>query len=291
MHPHALPRLRFGLTWLVCGVLAGLGCQPPAGQGPGHRVQHLILTPEQEYSLGKQAYAEVLAKARKDDALLPSDSPQVERVKRVGDKIEKATHISLLMKEINLNEKDYKFAWEYSVIRSKQVNAFCLPGGFIAVYTGLLPVAEDDAELATVMSHEIAHALAHHANERIAREHKREMAIKAAAGALGRLPEGERHLLVGLLAGGTQIQGLSYDRQQESEADHIGLFLMTFAGYNPDEAIRFWERMEQMTRGTGHPPAILSTHPSNARRIAQLRAWVPQAKAAWNAYKTGNVVH
>lgn len=292
VRPRTAPRARLGLTCLIlAAVFSGSGCQPPAGQGPGHRAQSLILTPEQEYALGQKAYAEVLNKAREEGTLLPEDSPQVERVRAVGRKIEKAAQIPLLQREINLHEKDYKFAWQFNVIQSKQINAFCLPGGFIVVYTGLLPVAQNDAQLATVMSHEIAHALAHHANERIAREHKRDLAIRAAEGAFGKLPDTERRLLVGLLAGGTQLRGLSYDRQQESEADHIGLFLMTFAGYNPEEAVKFWERMQAMTRGSGQPPAILSTHPSNAKRIAQMRMWVPQAKAALRAYKAGRVVH
>jgi predicted Zn-dependent protease len=117
----------------------------------------------------------------------------------------------------------------------------------------------------------------------------RKRAVEAAAGSLGRMGEAERRLLIGLLAGGAQLQSLAYDRQQESEADHIGLFLMTFAGYDPDEALRFWQKMEQLSARRGRPPAILSTHPSDAKRIEQLRQWIPQAKAGKKAFDEGRV--
>jgi predicted Zn-dependent protease len=114
-------------------------------------------------------------------------------------------------------------------------------------------------------------------------------AIEAATGGLGRMSPGERRFLIGLLAGGAELNSLKYDRQQESEADHIGLFLMTFAGYDPDQALAFWQRMERLSAERGHPPAILSNHPSDAQRIAQIRKWIPQAKAALRAYEEGRV--
>ncbi len=243
---------------VVCGtVFAGAGCAPPEeGSGPGRRQQYLGLSPEQEYKLGVQAYQQILDQAREKDALLPTNSRTVQHVREVGARIAKAVRIEPLQREINLHLKGYTFDWEFNIIRSKEVNAFCLPGGKVAVYTMLLRVVENDSQLATVLSHEIAHALAHHSNERLTREE---------SGRVGWLMD------------------KAYDRQQESEADHIGLFLMTFAGYDPDEALVFWQRMQQLQRG-GEPPEILSNHPSDARRIRQLRAWVPQAKAAKVAY-------
>src|SRR5439155_20104170 len=135
---------------------------------------------------------------------------------------------------------------EFNVLENDQVNAFCLPGAKVAVFTGLLRVAEKDDWLATVMSHEIAHALAHHASERIARQQKMERAAEAAAGVLGGMDPGERKELIGLLAAGAQFGSLPFDREQESEADHIGLFLMTFAGFDPKQAVVFWERMQEV---------------------------------------------
>jgi predicted Zn-dependent protease len=261
------------------------GCDTGQGEGPGHRSQRLALTPEQELSLGTQAYREVLSKSR----VLPASRPEVERVRGVGRRIVEATKIKPLLQEINLHVEQEYMAWEFNVLDDKQINAFCLPGGKVAVFTGLLPVAENDDELATVMSHEIGHALAHHASERIAREQMYQRAIQVAGGTLGSLDPQKRKQLIGLLGAGAQANSLSYDRMQESEADHIGLFLMTFAGYKPEEAIRFWERMQQATAGHGRPPEILSDHPSDARRIAQLKEWLPNAKAAKKAYDDGRV--
>jgi predicted Zn-dependent protease len=270
--------------------LAG-GCAPPGppgggdGEGPGHRAQRLGLTPEQEYELGVKAYKEILAKSR----VVPS-GPEVRQVERVGRRIAKAAENTDLQHEINLHLEGYRFDWEFRVLRDPQVNAFCLPGGKIGVYTGLLKlVGDNDDMLAAVLGHEVAHALAHHANERITREAMRQHAIEAAGGGVGNMDPGHRRLLLGILTGASQFETLRHDRQQESEADHIGVFLMAFAGYDPDAAVAFWERMEEASQGRGHPPEILSTHPSDARRIAQLRQWVRQAKAALAAYKAGRI--
>lgn len=240
-------------------ILTGPGCAPPGeegGSGPGHRRQILGLTPEQEYDLGQKAYRQILAEARQKDALLPANSQKVDLVRRVGERIVKAVENKPLQREINLHLEGYRFDWQFNVIRSKQVNAFCLPGGRVCVYTGLLAIVNNDDQLATVLSHEIAHALAHHANERITTEES------------GRV---------------NWLFRQAYDRQQESEADHIGLFLMTFAGYDPEQALMFWQRMERVSQG-GQLPEILSNHPSDRRRIAQMRTWIPQAEAAKQAF-------
>jgi predicted Zn-dependent protease len=260
--PSYAPRNRVGrigrFVLVVLGiVLAGPGCaQQEGGPGPGHRQQHLGLSPKKEYELGVEAYQQILEEAREKNALLPADSPETRRVRRVGERIVKAVQIEPLQREINLHLKGYRFDWEFNVLRSRQINAFCLPAGKVAVFTGLLRVVANDDQLATVLSHEIAHALAHHANERITRSESGQV---------------------------NWLFNKAYDRQQESEADHIGLFLMTFAGYDPDETVAFWQRMQQAQRG-GELPEILSDHPSDRRRIEQLRAWVSQAKAAKVAY-------
>ncbi len=275
---------RFIVIWCVTVTigLAGLGCGNR--QGPGHRSQTLALTPKQEYSLGEQAYQEVLAKSQ-----VVHGGPQVERVRRVGERIAKAAQIEPLQREINLHLKGYKFDWEFNVLRDDHVNAFCLPGGKVAVFTGLLPVAQNDDQLATVMSHEIAHALAHHASERIARQQKLERAAEAASGLLGQIAPQERKQLIGLLAAGAQFGSLPFDRKQEAEADRIGIFLMTFADYDPRQAVVFWERMQAIADRRGHVPEILSDHPSDAHRIAAIKKWVPLALAGKKAYDEGRV--
>jgi predicted Zn-dependent protease len=180
------------------------------------------------------------------------------------DRIVQAVEIEPLQREINLRIRGFRFDWEANVLKDDRVNAFCLPGGKVFVFTGILPLAQSDDQLATVMSHEIAHALAHHASERIAREQQ------AGGGIL------------------TALGNLRHSREQESEADHIGVFLMTFAGYDPHQAVNFWERMAQRMGGQ-HPPEFISDHPSDEHRIAAMKQWVPKAIAGKNAYDEGRI--
>jgi predicted Zn-dependent protease len=297
--PFRTPRRRSRKWAVVIGMAAvltvtGLGCMPGGQgprQGPGHRRQRLLLTPEQELSLGRQAYKEVLDKARQEGTLLPQSDPRVQRVRRVGERIKRAAYIRPLQREINFDVSNYHYDWNFNVIRSNQVNAFCLPACEVVVYTGLLQVADTDDQLATVIGHEVAHALAHHASERLARENMFGRAVEAATGnAMSQLPDGIRKKLLGLLAGGAQLFTRKYDREQESEADHIGIFLMTFARYDPDQALFFWQKMSRLAADHPHPPAILSTHPSDAQRIKQIRAWIPYARAGLRAYDSGDYV-
>ncbi len=259
---------RFGVRLVVLGLVAvGLaGCEvgvppPPQGQGPGHRQQRLALSPQQELQLGRQAYREILENPD-SGRVLPADSPQTQRARHVARRIIQAASIEPLLREINL-PPHASYEWEVNVLDNRQVNAFCLPGGKIGVFTGLLHVVQNDDQLATVLSHEIAHALAHHTSERLA-HHEFNAGV------------------------GGAIWGKAFERHEESEADHIGLFLMTFAGYDPEQAVQFWERMEALT-GRQRMPEILSDHPSDARRIADIKAWVPRARAAKQAYDEGRI--
>jgi predicted Zn-dependent protease len=242
-------RVTVAACMVAAFVVAGCSDQQP-GEGPGHRSQPLAISPQQELELGRAAYREILAKSQ-----VVRSGPQVDRVRKVGGRIAGVVAIEPLMREINLHVAPGEFEWEYSVLENDQINAFCLPGGKICVFTGLLGVVRNDDQLAAVLSHEISHALAHHISERIARE---------------------RTVGHGLLS-------LSYDRQQESEADHIGIFLMTFAGYDPNQALAFWREMEAVA-GRAAVPEILSDHPSDARRLEQLKVWIPLAEAAKKAY-------
>ena len=263
--------------------MAPVACSSSPGEGPGHRAQTLALTPDQELSLGTKAYHEVLSKSH------VVTGPESLRISNIGNRITKAAEIKPLQREMNLHVDEFKWEWEYALLDNKQINAFCLPGGKVAVFTGLIPVAENDDQLATVLSHEIAHALAHHSSERIAREKMYDRAMTVANGALGSILPDERKALIGLLGAGAEARSLAYSRQQESEADHIGLFLMTFAGYDPEQAVRFWERMQQAGSGHMHPPEILSDHPSDEKRLAQLKQWVSHAQAAKQAWSEGRI--
>jgi predicted Zn-dependent protease len=273
---------------LVALAALAAGCQPPSGEGqgrgegPGHRTQWLDLSPEQEHALGVHAYRQILAKSR-----VVRGGPGVEQVQRVGRRIAQAAENKDLQREINLHLEGYRFDWEFNVLEDRQVNAFCLPGGKIGVFTGLLRLtAGNDDMLAAVLGHEVAHALAHHANERITREQMRRQALEVAVGGDGGMDPQRHNWLLEILTGTSE---LAYDRQEESEADHIGLFLMTFAGYDPDAAVAFWERMRRAAAGRSRLPEILSSHPSDEHRIAQMRQWVPLAKAAKKAYDEGRI--
>lgn len=278
---------------LILGVAAGMispGCEAAPPQGPGRRPQALALSPQSELSLGKQAYQEVLKQYRRR----PDSDPAVRKVREVGGNIERAAAIEPLQREINLRLKGYLFEWEYNVLENNQVNAFCMPGGKVAVFTGLLPVVETNGQidgdlLATVLAHEIAHALAHHSSERIARQQKYQTALEALNGALGGMEPEKRKQLIGVLSAGAQVGSLPYERQQEAEADHIGLFLMTFAGYDPNAAVKLWERMRERSSQGGQLPEILSDHPSDGHRIAKLKRWVSSAQNALAAYKAGRI--
>jgi len=255
-------RWRIVGVWLVCLLPSLVGCDmQPQGEGPGHRAQQLALSPEQELELGRKAYREVLGESR----ALPHDSKEVKRVTHVGERIATTTKIEPLMREINLHVSNYRFEWQFNVLEDRQVNAFCLPGGKVVVYTGLLHVVQNDDQLAAVLGHEIAHALAHHTSERLATQERQGGGLMAA------------------------LREKAYDRQQESEADHIGVFLMTFAGYDPHQAIVFWEEMKRLSEQRGRIPEILSDHPSDERRIAQLKEWVPKALAGKKAYDEGKI--
>jgi predicted Zn-dependent protease len=276
---------------LACGVLAALpGCDSggngsAANQGPGHRRQVLALTPDEELALGREAYQGILAKA---EVLSPSD-PVVVRVRQVGSRLVGATRIAPLMREINLREDGYQFEWEFNVIVSDGINAFCLPAGKVAVLTGFLEFVNSDDELATVLGHEMAHALAHHASERIAMNPSDLDALRAVGGRLRNLDESRRQSLISLLSAGAVLRSLSYNRFQESEADHIGVFLMTFEGYDPEAAVAFWERMHEASAGSVRLLEILSDHPTDERRLAQLQQWVPLAEGAKRAYDNGQI--
>lgn len=254
--------MRTAATLILLAVLAG--CAPPTaerpGAGPGGREQPLALSPRQELAVGRRAYRQVMEEY--GDRVLPASRPEVERVRRVTERLARASEIEPLQREIMLRVRGYRFEWEANVIRDSQINAFCLPAGKVFVFTGILPVVgRDDDYLATVLSHEIAHALAHHASERVAREQ----------------------------SGAGVFRSLQYDRMQESEADHIGVFLMPFAGYDPNKAVGFWQRMDRATGAGGRLPEFLSDHPNPAHRVRDLRGWAPQAAAAKRAYDEGRI--
>jgi predicted Zn-dependent protease len=194
-----------------------------------------------------------------------------KRVENVGMKIKTAAE-----RWLNANgHSNYLegYAWEYKLVESKEVNAWCMPGGKIVFYTGIMPICKDDAGMAAVMGHEVAHALANHGQQRMS------AGVLQQAGAVGVGSAETQQLAMTAYGATTQFGGmLPFSRAHESEADMIGLTLMAIAGYNPDNAVTFWERMAAQSGGQA-PPEFMSTHPSNATRIANIKSLIPQAKA------------
>ena len=224
------------------------------------RMSHVGMSRQEESALGFQSYRQVLSQAQTIDS-----GPEVDMVRRVASRLARAT-----------GKSGEGFEWAVSVIRDDQVNAFCLPGGKIVVYTGILPVAQNEAALATVMGHEMAHATSRHGAQRVFQQDLTQTAMTGLAVSLSDMDYEKQRAIMGALGAGAQFGVLMpFGRKHESEADEIGLFYMARAGYDPQESIRFWRRMEQSSRAG--PPEFLSTHPSHGTRIQQLEALMPKA--------------
>jgi predicted Zn-dependent protease len=208
-------------------------------------------------------------------AKLSSNQQQVNQVKTVGSRIQKA--VEQYMAQNNLSSQLEGFQWEFNLIDDpKTVNAWCMPGGKVAFYTGIMPICKDEAGVAVVMGHEVAHAIANHGRERMSQGLVANLGLSTMSAAMGQNPGMTKQILMQAVGVGTQVGMLKFSRQHESEADKIGLIFMAMAGYDPNEAVAFWERMDQMSGG-GAPPEWLSTHPSHSTRINDLKANMPEA--------------
>jgi predicted Zn-dependent protease len=239
-----------GMAFTLVGVLLG-GC---ATVPYTNRRQINFISEDEESRMGLEAYVDVRKKNK-----ISRNAETNALVERVGKRIAAAA-----------DKPEYQ--WEFTVIDDpKTVNAFCLPGGKIAVYTGILPLTKDDAGLAVVLGHEVSHALAHHGAERMSDQTL--MSLPLTVLTQGRSVESqiliEKAFGIGL--------SLPFSRKQESEADHIGLILMAKAGYDPRHAVEFWKRMAQEMQGKA-PPAFLSDHPSDAKRIQKIEEELPEAR-------------
>ncbi len=248
------------------------GCETNPYTG---RKQLLMTSIGQEMQMGAQAYNQV----KSDPQMRPSQDPrEVEPVKRVAARIVEAA------KRSKYAEMAKQFQWEVTVIKDdKTANAFALPGGKMAVYTGIFPMAKTEAGLAAVMGHEVVHALARHGAERMSQGQVTNTLLQVAGAAIGM--SGGNPMLgqatMAALGAGAQVGVLlPFSRKHESEADYVGILLAAEAGYDPREAVALWERMGQATGGGG-PAEFLSTHPSHDTRIEQLKEWMPEALAIY----------
>jgi predicted Zn-dependent protease len=205
---------------------------------------------------------------------MSSVSGDLNEVQRVGGRIQNA--VSTYFARNNLSQELKGFAWEFNLVQNKEANAWCMPGGKVMVYSGILPLAQNESGLAVVMGHEIAHAVAKHSNERMSQALISQLGGQVLAQALKQKPQKTQQLWMGLFGVGVQLGAvLPYNRLQESEADRLGLIFMAMAGYNPHAAIGFWQRMTQ--KGGAQPPEFLSTHPTDKKRMTKILAAMPEA--------------
>lgn len=220
---------------------------------------HVAMTMDQEAALGLQSYRKILSESQTINS-----GPEFDMVVRVAQRLAPET-----------GEAGAKFDWSVSLIESPQANAFCLPGGKIAVYTGILPITQDEEGLAAVMGHEMAHAIARHGSQRIFRQQAMQTAMLGVQGSISDMSYDQQRMLMALLGAGAQYGLiLPFSREHESEADYMGTLYMARAGYDPRAAIALWQRMGEAS--SSQPLEFTSTHPSHETRIQQLQEWMPE---------------
>jgi len=232
--------------------------------------KQLNLIPANEMlSLSYQQYDQFLTENK-----VSNDKKNTALVKKVGTNIQHA--VEKYLAENNLSNRLDGYKWEFNLVQDDQVNAWCMPGGKVVVYTGILPITKNEIGLAVVLGHEIAHAIAEHGNERMSQGLVQQLGGAALSVALRDKPQLTQDLFLTAYGVGSTIGILSYSRTQESEADHLGLIFMAMADYNPNAAVDFWQRMAEMNKGS-KPPEFLSTHPSDQTRINDIKNWLPEA--------------
>jgi predicted Zn-dependent protease len=257
--------------WVVSLVaIAQLSLAACSSVAVSGRKQLNIIPDGEMMAMSFQQYDVVLKESE-----LSSNTDQVEMVRRVGNNIEGA--VERYFKQMNRSNDLQGYQWEFNLIESEQVNAWAMPGGKVAFYAGILPICKDETGVAVVMGHEVAHAIAEHGAERMSQGLLLQMGGAALSTAVNDQPEQTQALWMGAFGLGAQVGVmLPFSRTMESEADHLGLIFMAMAGYDPNAAVSFWERMA-VQKGGAAPPEFLSTHPSDQTRITNIRAKLPEA--------------
>lgn len=256
--------LTFSLMFLSCSSVPLTG-----------RKQLNIIPDSEMLSMSFQQYDEFL-KTNKVSA----DVNNTNLVKRTGYNIQNA--VQRYFSDNNMSDRLNGYAWDFNLVESNEINAWCMPGGKVVVYSGILPLTQDESGLAVVMGHEIAHAIAEHGNERMSQILLTQLGGLALSEALSSQPQQTHDLWLGVYGLGAQVGVLlPYSRKHESEADRLGLIFMSMAGYDPNAAVGFWERMSAQKQGQA-PPEFLSTHPSDRTRIEDIKKNLPEALKYYN---------
>lgn len=246
------------------------------------RKQLSLVNNQQMMSLSYQSYQAFL-----DTSKVIRTGREVEMVRRVGSRIKNAVEKYLIDNHYSSVIDGYQ--WQFEVVQSKELNAWCMPGGKVVFYTGILPICQNEEGVAVVMGHEIAHAIASHGAERMSQAYLAQgiSTVAAVGGAIATRNEEAGQIFGQVFGIGAQAGlVLPNSRKQETEADKLGLIFMAMAGYNPQNAVEFWQRMQKASEGAQKPPKWLSTHPSDDTRIATLTALMPKAQAYYQAYST-----
>jgi predicted Zn-dependent protease len=252
---------------VLAGLVIGCSKNPLTGKS-----QFTLFKESEMQTMATQQYQQFLSSNK---VVATAGNKDAEMVRRVGQRITKA--VEEYYAEKGMADKLAGFKWEYNLVDSKEVNAWCMPGGKIVVYTGLLPISQNEAALAVVMGHEVSHALLQHGNQRMSQQLGAQVVGTGLQVALSNKPAETQNAYMAAFGIGSQVGVLlPFSRKQESEADEYGLYFAAMAGYNPEEAIPLWERMEKASSGQ-KPPEFLSTHPSEGRRIDQLKQLMPKA--------------
>lgn len=262
-------KVRFMLMALAAAIVMSCGTTrtvPITG-----RKQNILVSDEQVLSLSNKEYTDYMKSAK-----LSTNSVNTAMVKRVGQRL--ATAVEKYLSEHGMQAETKEYSWEFNLVQDQSVNAFCMPGGKIVVYEGLLPVTKDEASLAIVLGHEIAHAVAKHSAEQMSKQIKNQYGTEILGQVLNAagVSSGTTQLAQIIAQKGLQFRSLKYSRDNESEADRMGLIFAAMAGYDPNVAISFWQRMAQMT-GNSNQSDVFSDHPSDAKRIAAIKQELPEA--------------
>jgi predicted Zn-dependent protease len=284
----AAPRRGGGIRWWIILLFAAYAAwswfgsaQPDPFTG---EKAHYAASPDEEAQMGLQAFGQVLS----EEQPLPSSDPNARAIEQIAARLIRvapAVEADLAAENNMASPKLAEtFDWKVAVLQSDQANAFCLPGGKMAVYTGLIPVAKTEDAMAVVMGHEIAHALLRHGSQRMAQQKLVQMGQMAAGVALGGMDPGQQQMIMSALGAGTKYGAvLPFGRSHETQADEVGLMLAAAACYNPKEAVPLWERMSALNEGA-RPAEFSSTHPDPANRIARLQSLMPKAMQYYEKY-------
>ena len=265
-----MKKIKFFVMSLVAVMLVSCGTSstvPITG-----RKQNLMVSDGEMLSLSTQQYQEFMKTAK-----LSTNATNTAMVKRVGQNLANAVVNYLNANGMQNDVQNYQ--WTFNLVADNQANAWCMPGGLIVVYEGILPITQDEASLAIVLGHEIAHALARHSAEQMSEQIRQQYGVQGAGALASILGVGSNTIAIGqaVAAQGINLFNLKYSRKHESEADHMGLILAAMAGYDPSAAVKFWERMSAAS-GNKSTAEFLSDHPSDATRIKNIQGWLPEAQ-------------